>query len=89
MLDVLKRQKVNDRIPRYLPNDITVAHKTGLLKNTVSDVGIVFTPHGDFIICVITADIRGYHSAKRFISRVAVTAYDRCYKNACVVVAKG
>ncbi|MGA2089886.1 MAG: serine hydrolase [Endomicrobiales bacterium] len=85
MLDVLKRQKVNDRIPRFLPDTVTVAHKTGLLKNTVSDVGIVFTPHGDFIICVITADIRGYHSAKRFISKVAAATYDRCYRRSSAV----
>jgi len=80
MLAVLKRQKVNDRIPRMLPHDLVIAHKTGLLRDTVSDVGIVFTPEGDFVICVLTWDIRNYKSAKRFIARVAATTYDRCYK---------
>lgn len=85
MLEVLKRQKVNDRIPRFLPANITVAHKTGLLYNTVSDVGIVFTPQGDFIICVITADIQGLNSAKRFIGRVAAAAYKQCYSPSAIV----
>jgi beta-lactamase class A len=81
MLAVLKRQKVNDRIPRGLPNDLVVAHKTGLLRDTVSDVGVVFTPEGDFIICVLTADINNFRYAKRFIGNVAACAYDHCYRN--------
>jgi len=80
MMAVLKRQKVNDRIPRGLPSDMTIAHKTGLLNDTVSDVGIVFTPEGNFIICVLTQDIRSFRSAKRFIGKVAECAYDQCYK---------
>jgi beta-lactamase class A len=81
MLGVLKRQKVNDRIPRGLPSDMTIAHKTGLLRDTVSDVGIVFAPEGDFILCVLTQDISSFRSAKRFIGRVAECAYDQCYRN--------
>jgi len=80
MIAVLKRQKVNDRIPRMLPNGLVIAHKTGLLKDTVSDCGIVYTPKGDFVICVLTAEIRSFRSAKTFIGRVAASAYDRCYK---------
>lgn len=79
MLSTLKKQKVNDRIPRWLPHGLVVAHKTGLLHDTVSDCGIVFTSEGDFIICVLTGDIRGYHTAKRFISKIAECTYDRCY----------
>lgn len=79
MMDVLKRQKVNDRIPRLLPDNISIAHKTGLLRDTVSDVGIVFTPEGNFIICVLTRDIRSFNSAKNFIGKIAKCAYDLCY----------
>jgi beta-lactamase class A len=81
MLAVLKRQKVNDRLPRNLPhNEVQIAHKTGLLNGTVSDCGIVFTQEGDFIICVLTDDIPSFQVAKRFIGKVAACAYDRCYR---------
>lgn len=79
MLAILKRQKVNDRLPRGLPSNVTIAHKTGLLNDTVSDCGVVFTPEGDFIICVITGDIRSFRSAKRFIGNIAACAYGKCY----------
>ena len=80
MLETLKRQKVNDRLPRGLPTNLVVAHKTGLLNDTVSDVGIIFTSKGDFIICVITADIHNFRMAKRFIGRIATCTYDKCYR---------
>jgi beta-lactamase class A len=80
MLAVLKQQKVNDRLPKGLPADLTIAHKTGLLRDTVSDCGIVYTPEGNFIICVLTQDFRTYRQAKRFIGKVAECAYDRCYR---------
>jgi beta-lactamase class A len=80
MMAVLKRQKVNDRIPKGLPKNIVIAHKTGLLNDTVSDVGVIFTKEGDFIICVLTADIHNFRTAKRFIGKIANCAYDKCYK---------
>ena len=41
------------RIPRYLPDGITVAHKTGLESGNCHDAGVFFTPHGDFLIVVL------------------------------------
>ena len=53
-LRVLKLQRVNDRIPKYLPMNISVAHKTGLERNVCHDAGIIFSCKGDFLICVLT-----------------------------------
>jgi len=75
-LALLKLQKVNDRIPAKLPADVPVAHKTGLERNVCHDAGIVFTPRGDFLICVLTRSVNGSREAKRFISRIALETYD-------------
>lgn len=75
MLSFLKEQKVNDRIPRYLPKGIVVAHKTGLEKNVVHDSGIVFCNPGGYIICVLTKDVKSYTSAKKFIAYASLMAY--------------
>lgn len=58
MLEILRRQKINDRIPKYLPTDIESAHKTGELGQVKHDAGIVFAPNGDYIIVLFseTAD---------------------------------
>ena len=54
MLELLQTQTVNNRIPQQLPPETAVAHKTGDLPRLCSaDVGIVFTPRGDYLLCVI------------------------------------
>ena len=54
MLELLKAQQVNDRIPAGLPAGTVCAHKTGNLYGLcVADVGIVFSPGGDYVLCTI------------------------------------
>lgn len=54
ILDLLSRQKVNDRIPKYLPEGVKIAHKTGDIEYFEHDGGIVFTPYGDYITVILT-----------------------------------
>lgn len=75
----LRGQKVNDRIPRYLPRKVPVAHKTGLENKVCHDAGIVFTDKGDVLICVLTEGDTGATIAKRMIARISVLVY-RIYK---------
>jgi beta-lactamase class A len=74
-LALLKLQKVKDRIPRRLPENVVVAHKTGLERLVCHDAGIVFTPNGDFLICVLTKSKASYKSSKEFIARLAAYTY--------------
>ena len=80
MLSILWRQRINDRIPARLPEYCSVAHKTGSLNDTISDVGIVFTPQGDFVLCVLTLDGKTWKTAKRFIGQIASSAFQYCYQ---------
>jgi len=80
-LEFLKSQKVNDRIPRLLPKDTVVAHKTGLERQVCHDAGIVFTDNGNFLISAFTKTTSGPRTAKRFISSVSSLAYT-VYKTA-------
>jgi beta-lactamase class A len=86
-LQVLKLQRVNDRIPRYLPLDTTVAHKTGLERGVCHDAGIILSRKGDFIICVLTKheNINAIAS-KNFIAQVAL-AIDTYSKQPLSVIA--
>lgn len=54
MMDILKRQTINDRIPKGLPEGTIVAHKTGDLGYFEHDAGIVFSEGGDFIVVFLT-----------------------------------
>lgn len=57
MLAFLLDQQVNDRLPALLPAGTPVAHKTGDLSGLCcADVGIVYGPAGDYVLCVICND---------------------------------
>ena len=75
LMDFLKDQKVRDRIPKLLPKSVVVAHKTGLERGVVHDAGIIFSPKGNRLICVLTKKAKNTKNAKRFIARVALLTY--------------
>lgn len=54
MMTLLKNQQRTSKIPYYLPENTLCANKTGENSNVQSDVGIVYSPGCDYIICVIT-----------------------------------
>lgn len=70
MLEILKSQKINDRLGIGIPRTWPIGHKTGLMKNSCHDVGIVFAPTTDYVICALTSDIRNFKRAKSFISKI-------------------
>jgi beta-lactamase class A len=74
-LEVLKRQKINDRLPRYLPPEVLVAHKTGLEREVCHDAGIVFSPSGDYVITVLVRTWAGPNAAKNLIARLSSYFY--------------
>ncbi len=49
-LNILRICLLNARIPSFLPMGAGVAHKTGAIGGYINDVGIVFTPKGDYIL---------------------------------------
>src|SRR5207248_2774255 len=71
MLHLLLRQRVNDRLPRLLPNDVQVAHKTGNLPGTVNDVGVVYGPTATVAIAALVSDATDETAAATGIARVA------------------
>ncbi len=45
-----------DEIPRYLPADVKVAHKTGSEDDVRNDVAIVYSPARDYVLAIFTKD---------------------------------
>lgn len=50
MLRILKNQRLNSKIPFYIPKGIDIAHKTGEDTGITHDVAIIFAPQ-PFIVC--------------------------------------
>ena len=75
MLELLKRQRINDRIPKYLPESIEVAHKTGELGSSKHDAGIVFTPEGDYVIVMMSESSTPQQAAER-LAKISENVYN-------------
>ena len=69
MLEVLKAQEFNEKIPAGLPPGTTVAHKTGDITGIHHDAGIVF-PSGEppYVLVVLTSGFDKEDAANRFIA---------------------
>lgn len=74
MMEILKRQTLNDSIPKYLPDNVNIAHKTGELGSVKHDAGIVFAKKGDYIIVVLTDSNNPAKTAER-IARFSESVY--------------
>lgn len=75
ILQLLKAQRLNNKIPKYLPDNITIAHKTGELDLFTHDGGIVYTPNGDYIIVVLSKSDSPSGAEDR-IAQVSKAVYD-------------
>jgi len=76
MLEIMKGADSRSRLAEHLPAQWKFARKTGLLRRNCHDVGIVYTPQGDFVICVLTSQNKNYRRAKGFIASIGRTAYN-------------
>lgn len=72
MLDILKKQQVDDRFPRYLRN-VTIAHKTGDDQPYIAnDAGVLWIKDQPIVLVVFTAHHEGPTAALHdAIARVA------------------
>lgn len=75
MLEILLRQKDNDKIPALLPATIKVAHKTGELTGILHDGGIVYGEKGAYIVCIMTNTNKDVATASKDIAAISKTIY--------------
>src|SRR5687767_2082506 len=69
MLDILKRQKFNNRIPAGLPAGTVVAHKTGEITGICHDAGIVYSAR-PYVLVVLTRGIKDADVSAKLIADI-------------------
>jgi beta-lactamase class A len=75
MLDIMKRLKTHSRFAKYLPRNWALAHKTGMLRLSCHDVGVVFSPTGNYLMAIMTGKVPDYHFAANYIAKMAAVTY--------------
>ncbi len=77
MIQILLAQKFNDKIPRFLPDSVRVAHKTGSISGVEHDSGIVFLPDGrKYVLVILSKELEDVEKGKETIARISKTVYN-------------
>jgi beta-lactamase class A len=75
MLGILLKQQLGGRLNLYLSEDVVIAHKTGDLDKVEHDVGIVYNYPNDYILCVLTKNLRSNKDGREIIGKISLEAY--------------
>lgn len=75
MIDLLKEQRLDNKLPRYLSDDVVIAHKTGELGLFSHDGGIVYLPNGEYII-VVMSETKYPPAAEERVSQISKNVYE-------------
>ena len=70
MISVLKHQKWNDMIPKYLPKDIDIAHKTGAISGVHHDAAIIYLSGGDaYILVLLSKNLKDFETGTEKLAK--------------------
>jgi beta-lactamase class A len=65
---------------RDLPVDIRCAHKPGELDGINHDVGIVYTPLGDYALGIFATGLKDNVLGREYIARLSKEIFDHIYE---------
>jgi beta-lactamase class A len=77
VLDILKRQKVSERIPVHLPLGTVCAHKTGSIGGVRNDAGIIYALDGTtYAVSIFTKGASNSVAGARLVGDVSKAVYE-------------
>ena len=68
-------QDITWKIPAGIPSEVPTANKTGEKDNTQNDVSIVYSPYGDYILCIMATNLTDEDSAVEHIRALSGHVY--------------
>lgn len=76
MLDILLAQKLGNKIPKYLPEDVKVAHKTGSITGVTHDSGIIFLPDGRaYVLVILASGLTDDKAGRETLAKISEAVY--------------
>lgn len=76
IIDILKKQQCNNKLPLLMPTDAVIAHKTGDLPEVEHDVGILFLKNKSIIVVVLTKDLNDNSEGIRLNNEIGKIVYE-------------
>ncbi len=77
MIAILNDQKFKDMIPKYLPEDVKVAHKTGSITGVHHDAGIIYLPDGrSYVLVLLSKNLADFDKGTEQLSLISKSIYN-------------
>jgi beta-lactamase class A len=77
MIDILKGQDFNDLIPKYFPDNVKVAHKTGSITGVHHDSGIVYLADGrSFVLVILSKNLTDFKKETDAMAKISKETLD-------------
>ena len=77
MIEILLNQKYKDKIGLYLPKNVKVASKDGIISSAVHDSGIIYLPDGrKYILVILSKNLNNIENASKLIAEISKLIYD-------------
>ena len=77
MIRILKDQVYNDIIPKYLPEKVEVAHKTGWISGVRHDSGIVYVRNNEkYILVLLSKNLEDDIEGADFLAKISLEIYN-------------
>ncbi len=77
MISILKDQKFNDMIPKYLPKNVKIAHKTGSITGVHHDSGIVYLLNGkSYVLIILSKNLKNFDKATDEMAKISKEIFE-------------
>jgi beta-lactamase class A len=77
MLNILEDQRFNEMIPKYLPSEVRVAHKTGSITALHHDSGLVMLPNGEkYVLILLSSDLLDFDKGTEQLALASKIIFD-------------
>lgn len=75
-INILKNQRDNGMLKRYIKENVVLANKTGELDNLNNDVGIFYTENTDYFIGVFAQELSSNQEGYKIIGEISKVVYE-------------
>lgn len=75
-IDIMKNQRDNTMLKRYIQENVVLANKTGELNNSNNDVGIFYTKRADYFIGIFVNKVKDNQQAYEIIGKLSKKVYE-------------
>ena len=75
-ISIMSRQQYREKIPKYLPEDLMIANKTGEVSGVRHDCALIKCAGTNYGMAILTSELKDVYAGDEFIAKVSLNVYD-------------